>query len=68
LQQVARFVAWTLPPARILRVSTNEPHPVSWPGAAVAVQKAALPMQIAARKIKPPAAFAGAPAARKTQV
>jgi hypothetical protein len=47
--------------ARIRRVSTEEPRPVRWPGVAVAVQKAAASMRIAARKIKPPAAFAGPP-------
>jgi hypothetical protein len=46
--------------ARVRRVS-EEPRPVRWPGVVVAVQKAAASMKIAARKIKPPAAFAGPP-------
>ena len=44
--------------APVRRVSTAEPRPVRWPGVAVADQKS---MKIAARKIKPPAAFAGSP-------
>jgi hypothetical protein len=35
--------------ARVRRVS-EEPHPVRWPGVAVAVQKVASSMKIAARK------------------